>query len=370
MIGTVESLTENERHALRAVRQGRARTQTALTAELDIAQQSGSRIVASLAGKQLLDIGEPVSEGRRGKPSPALALKADASYAIGVSIMSDAVATGLIDFSGTILGREIIAPSSMQPEQVLCCVERQIGDLLAKRGVEPAALCGVGIAMSGYFMDDRGSMNPPAPLKDWLGIDIAGLFADRLGIPAWVDNDGNAAAVGEAALGVGRHFRSFAYLFFSSGFGGGVIVDGKPLVGRFGNSGEFAGILPYNLYAHPNLELLRRCVVQRGVDVASVHDLVTRFEPDWPGVEDWIAKTRDSLNLVASACSAILDPEAIVLGGLLPRPLAERLIEEIEFFSQPRWGTRRPVPRVVPAEAPGDAALFGAASLPLERIYF
>ena len=93
------------------------------------------------------------------------------------------------------------------------------------------------------------------------------------------------------------------------------LIDGKLMPGRFGNSGEFAAVLPYNIYAQPNLESLRHCISLRGTDLSSVHDLVTRFDPAWPGIDDWIAKVKDSLSLVASSCSAILDTEAIVLGG-------------------------------------------------------
>lgn len=335
-----------------------------------MAQQSISRIVTSLGSKGLIDIGLPTSSGRRGKPSPQLTLNRRAVHSLGISIMADAVATGLIDFSGELLGREISPIDDMPQEKVLAQIQSHVATLAARNGISAADICGAGIAMTGYFMSEERRFNPPPPLKHWLDVDVAAFVSDGLGLRAWAENDGNAAAIGEATLGVGKRYRNFAYLYFSAGFGGGVIADGKLLGGRFGNSGEFAGILPYNAYSHPNLELLRQHIVEHGVELATVHELVSRFQPDWPGIDDWIANVRESLNLVASACSAVLDTEAIVLGGLMPRALAERLVSEIEFSSLPRWGTRRPVPDILPAEAPGDAALFGAASIPLERLYF
>lgn len=363
-------LTENERRALRLIRQKPNSAQAGLDAAMGITQQSVWRIVASLSGKGLIDLGAPASSGRRGKPSPQLALKASAVHSIGVSIMADAVATALIDFSGVILGRKVEPVPQMPQEEVLDCIGRHLDALLQANALGRETLCGAGVAMTGYFMGPSRTFNPPPPLRHWMGADVAGLVSERLALPAWADNDGNAAAIGEAALGVGRRYPNFAYLYFSAGFGGGVVVEGRLLKGRYGNSGEFAGILPYEGYDQPNLELLRHCLVERGVAVETVHDLVARFDPSWPGVEDWLARVKPSLSLVASACSAILDPDAIVLGGLLPRALAERLASEIHFSSLPRWGTRRPVPDIVPAEAPGDAVLFGAASIPLEQLYF
>jgi predicted NBD/HSP70 family sugar kinase len=363
-------LTPGERDVLRYVRQNPGCTQSRLTRQLEITQQSISRIVAGLADRNLLEIGAPDSEGRRGKPSPVLLLKDNGLHAIGISIMADSVATGLIDLAGNLHGRESEPVAGMAIDDVLVAIDRQIDLLLASKDLDRSMLVGAGVAMTGYFMGPQRLFNPPQPLKHWMETDVQSVVGERLGLPTWADNDGNAAAIGEAALGVGRRLRNFAYLYFSTGFGGGVIVDGKPMGGRFGNSGEFAGILPYNFYAHPNLESLRHCLSLRGIELESVHALITRFDPDWPGIDDWIAKVKDSLSLVASACSAILDTEAIVLGGLMPRALAERVIPEIEFYSSPRWGVRRPVPELLPAEAPGEATLFGAASMPLEHLYF
>lgn len=363
-------LTPGERDVLRIVRQNPPCTQAQLTSQLNITQQSISRIVGTLSERGLLEIGQLVSAGRRGKPSPELALRGSAVHAAGISIMADSVATGLIDFTGNLLGREVEVIPGMELPDVLRTIGHQLGTLLTKRNLSRDDVVGAGVAMTGYFMGRERRFNPPQPLKHWMDIDIESEISRFLNLPTWAENDGNAAAIGEAALGAGRRYRDFAYLYFSAGFGGGVIIDGKLMPGRFGNSGEFAGILPYNIYAHPNLESLRHCIAKRGIELSSIYDMVTHFDPSWPGIDDWIAKVKDSLCLVASACSAILDTEAIVLGGLMPRELAHKLIPEVEFFSMPRWGVRRPVPDIIAAEAPGEATLFGAASMPLEHIYF
>lgn len=370
MTGNLTKLTPGERAVLRAVRQNQLCSQALLTSQLNITQQSISRIVGTLSDGGLLEVGPPLPTMRRGKPSPTLALKKTAAHALGISIMADSVATGLIDFTGALLGREVQALPGMELAEVLRTIGLQLETLLASRGLERTDVVGAGVAMTGYFMGPDRRFNPPPALNHWMDVDVGAEIGNYLGLPTWAENDGNAAAMGEAALGVGRRYRSFAYLYFSAGFGGGVIIDGKLMSGRFGNSGEFAGVLPYAGFPHPNLESLREIVSSRGIGLRSVHELVTRFDPTWPGIDDWIAQVKNSLCLVASSCSAILDTEAIVLGGLMPRALAEKVIPEIEFYSSPRWGVRRPVPDVVAAEAPGEATLFGAAAMPLEHLYF
>ena len=216
----------------------------------------------------------------------------------------------------------------------------------------------------------KKGFNTPTPLSDWAFLDVEQLFSNALDLPVWVENIGNAAAIGESLIGVGRQVRNFAYISVSSGFGGGIVVDGDLMRGSRGNAGEFAGILPFNIYPHPNLELLRKILVKNGVDLESVYDLVTKFDPEWPGIHEWIVKTRDSWSLVASAISAILDTDLIVLGGRMPRALAEILIPYIEFYSMARWSYTRPVPKVVPAGADGEATCIGAAAVPFKRTFF
>lgn len=363
-------LTPGERAVLRAIRENPSCQQSLLTSRLDITQQSISRIIRNLVERRLLIVGPPVPQGRRGKPSPTLALKNDAVHALGISITADSVATKLIDFTGASLGREMQAISGMKFVDVLCTIDLQLGRLLALRGLDRSDVVGAGVAMTGNLMGQDRLFNLPKEISHWMDVDVALEIGRILRLPTWAENDGNAAAIGEAALGVGRRYKSFAYLYFSAEFGGGVIIDGKLLSGRFGNSGDLAGILPVNTHPQPNLESLRQVVSSHGVKLDSVHELVTKFDPAWPGVEVWIAKVKDSLNLVASACSAILDTEAIVLGGLMPPALADRIIPEIEFYSALRWGAQRAAPDVVIARGPPDATLLGAASMPLEHLYF
>jgi predicted NBD/HSP70 family sugar kinase len=77
-----------------------------------------------------------------------------------------------------------------------------------------------------------------------------------------------------------------------------------------------------------------------------------------------------SVGLVVSAISATVDPDAIVLGGRLPASLAQRLIPRLAFYNPPRRARPRPIPRIVGTEVQGDAAILGAAVLPLKSLFF
>ncbi len=95
-----------------------------------------------------------------------------------------------------------------------------------------------------------------------------------------------------------------------------------------------------------------------------------RFDPAWEGALEWITQVRDSLSLITSAAAALLDPDVIVIGGRIPKALAEMLIPHVEIFDQRRRSEPRPLPQLIVAEAEGDAAAIGAAGLTFHSYFF
>ncbi len=332
-----------------------------------LAPHSITRLVEPLIARGLVCEALPVAAGR-GKPAAKLALDGEAAFAVGLSVMTDAVSLVLLDLAGRVQsGRsERLADTHIQP----ACrqIRRMIDAAIADAGRDRSRLVGIGIGVTGYFIGDGARLNPPRLLDPWALIPLDTILADALGQKVWIDNDGNVAAIGEAMLGHGRVTRDFAYLYFSAGFGGGVISRGMPLRGRHGNAGEFASILPAD-WPQPNLEALRMIFAEQGMAYADLHAMLSDFGADHPAVDIWLNRCLPSLNLVASAISATVDPEAIVLGGRLPPSLATRIADRIRFTNPERRGFHRPSTRIVPSTIDGDAAAIGAATLPLRTAF-
>lgn len=178
------------------------------------------------------------------------------------------------------------------------------------------------------------------------------------------------AAIGESIAGIGHSCNNFAYIYISKGLGGGVIVDGKLLRGKWGNAGEFAGVLTLEENENrPSLELLRQLVSKHDVAIADISDLIVKYDSDWTGVDIWMEKVKFHMERIISSISGVLDPEAIVIGGRMPEPLAKRIIEEIKFFNVPRRKLGRPLPQIVGSQVRGDATAIGAAATPLKEIF-
>lgn len=362
-------LTRSERRLLGLLFRRGGATQAALIEATDLTQQSVSRLVGGLAAQGMVVFGEKASLGKRSYPSTLVHLAPDHTYGLGVAVMADAVALAAVDFAGKVRFERKARMGAMPVAKVLAWTDAALAEAADALGRPLGTLAGLGISVAGSFIGDAPGFNTPHSLEEWAGLDVARLFSERYALPAFAENDGSAAAMAEAMIGVGRWAKSFAYLYLGAGVGGGVVLNGELWRGRFGNAGEFAGGLPGNIYPFPNLELLRLIVAQGGQRFDTVDEMIEAYDPSWPAIDEWIARVRDSLSIIASNATAILDLEAIVIGGRTPPDLARRMIGHIELFDQKRRLAPRPTARLVPSEAPGEAAAIGAAMLPLRAVY-
>ena len=360
--------TANERVVLTLLSSRGTASRADLARATALAPHSIGRLIEPLIARGLVVEGRPEINGR-GKPGAPLRLVPDAAFSVGVSVMTDAATLVLMDFAGGIRARASAALDTTD----FAGGARQIADMVAAAvagaGLDPARRLGSGVGVTGYFVGDGARLNPPASLDSWALLPLDTMLAETLGGPVWIDNDGNVAAVGEAMLGAGRDCADFAYLYFAAGFGGGVVARGVPLRGNRGNAGEFASILPDG-WAQPNLEQLRRHLGECGIVFDDLRSMLRDLDPATPAVDAWLDQCAPSLNLVASAISAALDPRKIVLGGRLPPALAERMAARIRFTNPARRGHHRPTPLVVPSTIGSDAAAIGAALLPMRSAFF
>jgi predicted NBD/HSP70 family sugar kinase len=357
-------LSRNERRTLSLLFRRAASTQLQIAERLEVTQQSASRLLAQLLRRGMIEAGERVGTGQRGYPSTRFHIDPSYGASFGFSVNAGGLSAALVDFAGGVLARAKAVCPVPDRETVLDWVDETLAAFSAR--FPHLNVSGVGIAISGSFMDN-GRFNTPYSLEAWADVDIASIVAERLRLPIYVDNDGNLAALAESLTGIGIRIPSFAYLYIGSGVGGGVVLDGEVWRGRHGNAGEFAGGLEPALNPFPSLELLRRGLAVHGKSFESIEDMLSVFDPRWPAVDEWIVKVHDSVSIIASNAAAILDIDAIVLGGRIPQSMAEKLRGHIRFFDQQRRSQKRPVPAILVGEAPGDAATLGAAILPIRE---
>lgn len=362
--------SDSESKILSFVLRAPGTTQPEVVKATGLSQQTVSRLVNDLVARGALRPGQRQTSGRRGQPRVEIEIDPEHAYSLGVALMTDAMSVLLMDFAGNVVSYDCLDMPDMSRKAVFARLQDVTARLMADHPTAIGRLSGVGVGISGYCLDGKSRFNPPQALDDWAMVQIDALFSDALGLPAWVENDGNAAATGESFLGAGRLYSNFVYVFIAAGIGGGVITDHRLLRGIHGNGGEIGLILPRNIFQLPTLETLFDTITESGVELKSISDMLARFDISWPGIDQWIERSRQPLSLIASSIAAILDTEAIVLGGRLPVSLAERIIPTIELFDDARRQEPRPLPKILLSQTSVDACAIGSAMLPLERRFF
>ncbi len=367
--GDSRVVSSNERRVLAEVWQTPGRSRAAFRTRLNLAQQSIHRIVTQLEERGMVQLGELVPPANKGKPSPRLHLNPRFACSVGVSINTDSAGICVMDFSGGFTSRSV-SIDALTMDEAIDVTESEISGLLEARGFRWEDVFGIGFAITGFLVEGT-RFNAPEPLSEWSAVHLGPLLANRFEKPVWTENGANTSALCERMLGVGRSVDNFVYLSFNYGFGGGIILNGELARGGFGNAGELSGMFTAEeMGDRPRLRSLLKMLQESGVDVRTIDDLTQRFDMAWPGVADWLDRVSAHYSRVINVLSAVVDPEVIVLGGQIPRQLAEELMERTMFYETPRHGVHRKMPRLHASEIHGETAAIGAASLPLKEVFF
>ena len=357
-----------EREVLKLVFWSKNVNQRTIVETTKIPQQTVSRMVKNLLDRGILCQTDRISSTSRGNPSFDLEANPSFAYSFGLSILLDAIGIALMDFAGNVIETHLEELKDMSIENVLSHSEVIIAKIMKNNHIYESKVLGIGVGISGFFSSMDGKMNTHHLIEEWAQVDIAEIISSRFNLPTWVVNDATGAAAGEGIAGVGRNYKNFVYFFISYAFGGGLVSNNEILLGTYGNAGELGDMLPSKIYSHPNMALLKRILIKNNIEVNSIYDMHKHFDVNWPGVDEWIYKVQDSLDLVATACSALLDTQAIVLGGHIPVALADKLIPRIEVYAQFRRGSQRPRPKIVTAGVQENPVAVGASSLPLRKL--
>ncbi|MEO8458087.1 MAG: ROK family protein [Chloroflexota bacterium] len=104
--------------------------------------------------------------------------------------------------------------------------------------IEVGTLAGLGICSAGWVDSEKGIVPAAPQLRGWHNVPLTDIMRERTGVRAWLENDANAAALGEHVFGAGKGARHMVYITVSTGIGGGIIADDKLYGGAKGSAGE------------------------------------------------------------------------------------------------------------------------------------
>ncbi|HEX4809667.1 MAG TPA: ROK family protein [Bryobacteraceae bacterium] len=158
-------------------------------------------------------------------------------YSIGVDLGGTNLRAAAIDIEGNLLERVAVQVDQHGGRNAI--INNIVTAIHGVRGsVGADGLHGVGIGVPGFIDIDTGIVLKAANLPDLDGYSVRDAIQQMLGTPIILENDANAAALGEQWMGAGKGVKNLVLITLGTGIGGGVIIDGKILHGSVGMAGE------------------------------------------------------------------------------------------------------------------------------------
>lgn len=153
----------------------------------------------------------------------------------------------LIDSAENILFRKKRAtPKPEEPDAIIRVISELLAEANRKNGYKPGEKPkAIGVCIAG-FLDHHKGLIYQSPNLHWNEpVPLATIMSEQLHCPVFIENDANAAVVGEVFYGAARGHRNAVYVTISTGIGGGLFLDGRLYRGHSGFAGEIGHIKPF-----------------------------------------------------------------------------------------------------------------------------
>jgi glucokinase len=167
-----------------------------------------------------------------------------AGFRGGIDLGGTKIQTVVVDAGGTVLGEaRLPTPTSGGPADVAEALEAALREAAAAAGAAPEELAGIGVGAPGDADGKTGIVSGARNLPGWEGsFPLGETLADALGTEVRIGNDVQVAVEGEHQLGAGKEFDSLLGVWWGTGVGGGIVLNGKPWLGR-GAAGEIGHVV-------------------------------------------------------------------------------------------------------------------------------
>jgi glucokinase len=162
----------------------------------------------------------------------------------GIDLGGTKIQAVIVDSDHEVRGEtRVPTPTSGGPSDVAAAMVDAVGQAAQAAGVQTAELEGVGVGSPGDVDGEKGTVTSARNLPDWEGsFPLADELSRALGTRVALGNDVQVATDAEALLGAGRPYRSLLGVFWGTGVGGGIVLDGRPWLGR-GAAGEIGHVV-------------------------------------------------------------------------------------------------------------------------------
>ena len=310
----------------------------------------------------------------------------------GIDLGGTKIQTAVVSSDGEVSGEaRRQTPTDGGPEDVAAEMAQAMRLAAEEAGVETSALEGIGVGSPGDADESTGVVSGARNLPGWAGsFPLGETLAGDLGAPVRIGNDVDVATNAEFKLGAGRLYRSLLGVFWGTGVGGGLILDGKRWVGR-GAAGEighmvverggarcpcgrrgcmeaYAGRGAMEAKARHEHELgvktsLFKIMKKRGHDRLSSSVWEHALKEGDELAEELVDRAYSALGAGVASAVNLVDPEAVIIGGGLGIRFGKPGVKKIEHRMHPHLFVSDDPPAVHLAELGDLGGAIGASLL-------
>ena len=199
----------------------------------DLTRPTVSSIVAEFIADGLVEeVGRTPSSG--GKPATLLSVIDNSQHLIGLDLANSEFRGAVVNLRGEIHHRVSIPIQERDGEAALALVYQLLDELIESAG---SPILGVGIGTPG-LMDAKLGIVRTAVNLDWRDLPLGNILTERYGVPVYIANDSQVAALGEFTFGQHDDVENLAVLKVGRGVGAGIILDGDLYYGDSHGAGE------------------------------------------------------------------------------------------------------------------------------------
>lgn len=350
----------------------------------DIARATGltrttvTEIVAALLDEGLVSE-TGVGESQGGKSPILLSLAENSRYLLSLDLSHSEFRGAVINLRGEIITTASRPVSGRSGAEALNLVY-QILDQLISAGFRP--LVGIGVGTPGLVNSPEGVVIRAVNL-DWENLPLASLLQGRYGLPVFVLNDSQAAAMGEYTYGQGHLAESNLIVINARhGLGAGIIINGRLFQGDGGGAGEIGHVVVQeggSLCRCGNYGCLETVasvqgLLQRAKGLALLSDdpgqeelsldaLYQAFSAGDPQIERIVLESAHYMGMAISSLVGVLNIQKILISGDMTR-FGERWLQAVrESISQHSFSRLVKETQVAVGQLGRDSILLGASAV-------
>ena len=311
----------------------------------------------------------------------------------GVDIGGTTVKIGLFSEQGRLLEKwELPTRREGTPHGLLLDIRDSIANCLRSKGLQKEEILGIGMAAPGPVTADgilHGADN-----IGWGDVALAVEAERSIGIsPVCIGNDARLAALGEVIYGAGRGAKSILMVTLGTGVGGGVVLQGRPLLGESGVAGEI-GHMTINPFETEQCSCGKKGCLEQYASATGMVRMAKLLLAEWS--DPSLLRQRDALTakLLWDAAKAddalaqeitdtvcaylgtalanavyLVDPEKILLGGGVSLA-GEFLLQKVRRAYRSRVFSHCEEKEILLAGLGKDAGIYGAAAMLLQAVRY